>query len=879
MAPMTDVTVADAEAVRRQADQIQARNKLEQARAAEDRKDLVTAAKLYDDAWTLADGVGPSADVEKRLAATGVSSVRMQLAQSAQSHGDYHEADNQIRDVLRVNPGDPIALAFKTQNNQLIENSRGTTPSPAVIDQVKDIHEYAIETSQMVQDGKLLFQLGKLDEAEVKLKLALSRDPSNQAALYYLSLLKQVQDRQAVDDRNITSMNRLTQVEKDWTDSSAREKLPVPNLYARTNIVYTSSQRQSVYEKLNNIVFEKISFPGLQLSEVIRNLSEQTERRDPDQMGVNFMLDRTKAAAAAAAPAAPTIDPTTGAAIPPAAPSAEEEDLGTVTVSVDPPLRNMRLVDVLEAIVKSADHPIKYSMTDIGIEFSFKGSDQAQLYTRTFKVDPNTFYMGLQNVGVTSFGAVSSSGGGGGGGGRGGGGGGGNGGGNGATTIPHVDVTGGAGNIGGGGGNAGRGGGAANGAAGGRGGGGGAGAGIRYVTGLDPTSDIQTAVLNFFDAVGVPLVAPKTVFFNDRQGTLTVHATADDLDLIEAAINTLNIAPPEVTIRTRFVEVNQDDSKAIGFDWYLGNFLMNNKSIVGSGGSQPSFTGAPSTANPEGTFPGSLLGGTAIAPSAGDGLLTGGLRNSANAPALATVTGILTDPQFRVVLHALEQRNGADLLNEGQVTTLSGRQAQFQVVDVQTIVTGTQTGGNEGGNVAQPVNNGNTVIQNTGIQLNYTTDTEPFGTELDVVPYVCADGYTIQMTLIPTVTEFLQYDNPGSFIPTVQAAGSVPIQGQLPLPHSRVRQVTTSCIVWDGQTIVLGGLITESVQREKDKVPFLGDLPGVGRLFTSESNVTSKKNLVVFVTPTIVDPAGHRRNVDEEMPFARLTIPAQPPVK
>jgi general secretion pathway protein D len=105
------------------------------------------------------------------------------------------------------------------------------------------------------------------------------------------------------------------------------------------------------------------------------------------------------------------------------------------------------------------------------------------------------------------------------------------------------------------------------------------------------------------------------------------------------------------------------------------------------------------------------------------------------------------------------------------------------------------------------------------------------------------------------------------------------LTGQLPLPRSRVRQVVTSCIVWDGQTVVLGGQITESVQRQKDKVPFLGDLPGVGRLFRSESNQTQRKNLVVFVTPTIIDPSGNRKNSDAEMPFARATIPMQPPLR
>jgi general secretion pathway protein D len=106
----------------------------------------------------------------------------------------------------------------------------------------------------------------------------------------------------------------------------------------------------------------------------------------------------------------------------------------------------------------------------------------------------------------------------------------------------------------------------------------------------------------------------------------------------------------------------------------------------------------------------------------------------------------------------------------------------------------------------------------------------------------------------------------------------IPLTGQLPLPHFRLRQVTTSVVVWDGQTVVLGGLIGESSNKNKDKVPLLGDLPVFGRLFRSESSQTQKRNLVIFVTPTIIDPAGNRKHSQEEMPFAQSTIPAQEPV-
>ena len=98
-----------------------------------------------------------------------------------------------------------------------------------------------------------------------------------------------------------------------------------------------------------------------------------------------------------------------------------------------------------------------------------------------------------------------------------------------------------------------------------------------------------------------------------------------------------------------------------------------------------------------------------------------------------------------------------------------------------------------------------------------------------------------------------------------------------PLPSFRVRQVTTTAIVWDGQTIMLGGLISEKVNKVKDKVPVLGDLPLFGRLFRSESSSTQKKNLVIFVTPTIIDPAGNRIHTEDNLPYDPNKIPTQVP--
>ena len=97
------------------------------------------------------------------------------------------------------------------------------------------------------------------------------------------------------------------------------------------------------------------------------------------------------------------------------------------------------------------------------------------------------------------------------------------------------------------------------------------------------------------------------------------------------------------------------------------------------------------------------------------------------------------------------------------------------------------------------------------------------------------------------------------------------------LPLFRVRQVISAVNVWDGQTVVLGGMLAETVTTIKDQVPMLGDLPLVGRFFRSESKNAQKRNLLVFITPIIIDSAGNRVHSADEMPLSREGIPPQPP--
>lgn len=163
-----------------------------------------------------------------------------------------------------------------------------------------------------------------------------------------------------------------------------------------------------------------------------------------------------------------------------------------------------------------------------------------------------------------------------------------------------------------------------------------------------------------------------------------------------------------------------------------------------------------------------------------------------------------------------------------------------------------------------------------------TTQSLPTGPTLDVIPYVSADGHSIQMTLIPSVVEFIGYDESPFRNSAQGGAGNTLGNAQnfdQPLPRVRLRQVVTSVNVWDGQTVVLGGLISDNVSTRRDKVPVLGDVPVLGRLFRSESSVKTKKNLLILVTPTIIDPAGKRVHDPNNLPFDPSTTPANSPAR
>ncbi len=109
------------------------------------------------------------------------------------------------------------------------------------------------DAGTLVQDGKLLYEMGKLDEAEVKLSQALKLDPDNAAAYYYMNLIQQAKYARESTQHTVDTQDRMAQVEKQWVLPTSKASLPVPNPYATNKLIYTGPGRQAIIDKLDRI--------------------------------------------------------------------------------------------------------------------------------------------------------------------------------------------------------------------------------------------------------------------------------------------------------------------------------------------------------------------------------------------------------------------------------------------------------------------------------------------------------------------------------------------------------------------------------------------------------------------------------------------------
>ncbi len=367
------------------------------------------------------------------------------------------------------------------------------------------------------------------------------------------------------------------------------------------------------------------------------------------------------------------------------------------------------------------------------------------------------------------------------------------------------------------------------------------------------------AIRSFLQLAGVSFesVRGSTLAFDGSQ--LIATQTPRNLERIRNILNRYHEVR-QVEIEAKFMEVQQGALEELGVQWNLATKTTQRNAAqaeYATGGGinrtlADAFRNATTSQQISISGTGQPDGGLNLPASAPT--IPGGVLLGAGAGPLATIAGIVGEFDVQAVIRALSQKSGTELLSAPKLTVLSGNPATITVAQelrypqsygqIQSQVgTGSVSGGGSAG-----------VSITSGTPQEFTT--RNVGVELKVTPTVEEDDHSVSLDLHPKVTEFEGFVEYGGPSVAISGGTTVTVPPGFYQPIFAVREVTTKVTIWDGATLVMGGLTREDVKKVNDKVPVLGSLPMVGRLFRSEGESSQKRNLLIFVTANLVSPGG-----------------------
>ena len=313
----------------------------------------------------------------------------------------------------------------------------------------------------------------------------------------------------------------------------------------------------------------------------------------------------------------------------------------------------------------------------------------------------------------------------------------------------------------------------------------------------------------------VPQPPDSKFIVDERSGALIVTNTAEHLALVERLLSQLDVTPIQVLIEARFIELTATDLEHLGLEAIVNNPIDLTKKTDKDGTRGP---------------------GNQIAKGAGFKF-----------PALSregeglnlTLEGVLTGAQFEAALHLLEESKKTKTLSAPRVTTLNNQTALIRVVEEFNYPTRYEV------SLIQFDINGDGDFDDAGETefANVPQDLQKrdIGILLNVTPSVGRDMKTITLVLAPEVSAFSQFRDLG---------------GGVTVPEFTSSKLTTSVVMDDGQTIMLGGLMKDTTSKTVTKVPVLGSLPLLGPLFSQTDESSTRKNLLIFITARLLMPRG-----------------------
>lgn len=321
---------------------------------------------------------------------------------------------------------------------------------------------------------------------------------------------------------------------------------------------------------------------------------------------------------------------------------------------------------------------------------------------------------------------------------------------------------------------------------------------------LNANTNSHQNPISSFNANGVSIIA------DTNQNALVVKADPQLMREIESAIQQLDIRRQQVLIEAAIIEVAGDDADQLGVQWALGD--------ISSGIGLVNFTNVGSSL--ASLAAGYLAGGSALANAAsnlrGSSLLLGDYREGADG----------SRRLYGALIQALKDNTKSNLLSTPSIVTMDNEEAYIVVGQNVPFVTGSVT------------TNAN------GVNPYTTVERKDVGVTLKVIPHIGENG-TVRLEVEQEVSN-------------VQ-----PNKGQATDLVTSKRAIKTAVLAEHGQTVVLGGLISDNSIYSRQAVPGLGAIPGIGRLFRSDSNSNEKRNLLVFIHPTIVGDANDVRRLTQ----------------
>jgi general secretion pathway protein D len=383
-----------------------------------------------------------------------------------------------------------------------------------------------------------------------------------------------------------------------------------------------------------------------------------------------------------------------------------------------------------------------------------------------------------------------------------------------------------------------------------------------------------------FAQQGVGFPEGAYALYNSASSTLRVRNTEKNLDIIQQIVDSLaQIEPVLVAVRVTMITTEQHNLEELGFDWLISPVALGDDLFAAGGtvGNTPGRTGADFVSPINGVqVPGVPLDSSAQVT---DGLLTNGLRsgdqqtnqNSLNAllattsraaqqnsvaPGILSLTGLFSDGQVQTIMRGLSQKKGVDIMARPSTITRSGQQSTVEIITEFIYPTEYEppevptSAGNNG--AAAPV----TPASPTSFE------TRPVGVELQVLPVADPEKRYVDITLEPSFSKFDGFVNYGSPIVTAvpNLLGGTDTQelteNAILMPVFSVQRSNTQLTIADGATVVFGGLMTDLIQKGEDKVPILGQLPMIGRLFSSSSSQPVTTAIIFMVQVELIDPTG-----------------------